>query len=464
MTGKGVTIDIGKRPEGSGNQKVEKDTKGYYYESGKVRVNLTDDWFPDPEGTYRKLTHSLKDGNIESIVHKGSALSGLTGLESHTSVSVLYWSSNYQNPLLIQLGNDENEYYTTSDGSTWTNANINTTTLKSKLDKENCTKNGAHIINLTEKSNGNYRCPNGCKTNIQVSYNSSYGGITFYQPTIGSNTFSVTSFKDGSNWQLGLPSLKSVSQIKVDWKASGETNPLLYFYHQSRPYRYFRRSSSDSNTWIEVSLANAHPNGQTPQIPLDLSKSSGITYDGGGSKINITVLRSHIGEGYYGYQYSLRGASFTVESVTHNGTLLTGISFQGTLISVSGYYYGGKNPTDQSNILLIEVVASGNSKYSYYQKKNKSSNEWTELDRSGKRLVDEALKVILINLKKLKETLDKLDQLEARLEKLNKKLNESHNTGVLAGSSVGTGLGGAGLGALAVWKGPALIARLITRL
>ncbi|AFZ80579.1 hypothetical protein BEWA_034360 [Theileria equi strain WA] len=473
MTGNGVTIQIGYYP-GSGGQ-VKQDGGGYYYDSdGNGRVNLTDEWFPDPEGIYRKFTHTPEDGCTIGDIRKGRILSEITSLEKYSSVSVYYWSQDHacSKPLIIQLGEGNSSvYYTISDGGdNWNNDSDSSIAndLRKKLDGRNCSRNNAHIIDLSNKgtsgSGKNYQCPSCSQQKLRVYKSSDSGGITFYSGR--GSMFSVTSFKDkgGNSWQAGFPSLKDVKEIKVYWNESGRKTPLLIVY-QSIPQRYFRRSSGNSNTWIRVSNADGLPNGGTPTITtLDLSSSSG-KYNDGSSSIDITVLRSHIGDGFYRYQYSLRGSLFEVTEIRHDQTPLTGIDSSDILTSISGFYYGGNTPTDQSNILLIEVVTSEN-KYSYYQK-DKDGTNWAELRRPGgyiSQLIGEPLKVTLINLKKLKETLDKLDQLSTQLQELERKLNESHNTGTLAGSSVGTGLGGAGLGGLAVWKGPALLAKLIARL
>ncbi|EKX73895.1 hypothetical protein BEWA_039330 [Theileria equi strain WA] len=467
-----VEIDISKH-SGSG---VDKDENGYYYiDKSGGRVLLTDDWYPDPEGIYRKFTHTPKGGSIGSIYHNGRTLSEIS-VASHKSVSVYYWSGDngFSKPLLIQLG-DGNNYYTDPEGgSTWSkDSGITTGTLRERLNKQNCTRNQVHVIDLSDKGKSGtptpYKCPS-CDNTRSIKVYSNYSGTTFYQPYRyrSGSSFSVTSFKDASTWELGLPSIKGVRNITVEWHKSGDKFPLIYYNQGGQ--KFFRRNSENENTWIEVSNANGHPTGTTPNLPLDLSKSSGITYSGGSSNISITVLRSHIGDGYYRYQYSLRGAPFKVNEIKHEGIPLTGISFQDALTSVSGYYYGGKNPTDQSNLLLIELVISGSNTYQYFYRRTKDADKWTEYYRSGQetsRLQGKDLIEKLNELKKLKETLKKLDkltELEAKLDQIKKELSESHNTSTLAGTSVGTGLGGAGLGALAVWKGPALIARLIARL
>ncbi|AFZ79827.1 hypothetical protein BEWA_026760 [Theileria equi strain WA] len=472
MSGKDKTveIEISKRPENVNG--VQKDKEGCSYEVGDGQVLLTDDWYPDPEGIYRRITHTPKDGwTISKIKNLQQNLNTFEGLEKHKSVSVYYWNSDYKKPLLIQLGTGDNDYYTTKNGdNNWNKSQgINPGTLREELDKQNCNKNNAHIIDLKEKDqDGNYNCPSGCNSQkINVSYSGNSYKTAFYSGR-GYN-FSVTSFKHNSSLQHGLPSLKDVREIRVYWYNSGK-NPLLYCYEQSRKQRYFRKNSGTSNTWIEVSNASVPSVPYYPNLAIDFSKSSGLMYNGGGTDIKIAVLLSHIGDGYYRCQYSLRGGLFMVNSVIYSSVQLTEISpsTEAHLISVSGFYYGVKNPKDLPMPILIEfVIKDAGTTYRYYQKLSEI-DDWKLLSRSGRtdQLVGEFLNLTLDKLKEFKDTLNKLNQSQAKVKELvelNKELAESSTT-TIAGSSVGSGLGGAGLGALAMWKGPALIARLITRL
>ncbi|AFZ79283.1 hypothetical protein BEWA_021310 [Theileria equi strain WA] len=321
MSKEGVIVDISKH-SGSGVGQIQSDDKGYYYESNGGRVNLTDDWYPDPEGTYRKLTHTPKGGKIGSINKGGTPQEGFPDLTGYTSVSVYYWSgdNSFSNPLLIQLGIG-NEYYTTNGRDSWDNDNqISTTNLKDKLNEQNCKKNKAHIVDLSKQGSGTpYECPSGCnRANIHV-YKSDSSGDTI---TYGHTITSVSGFKDGNTWQLGLPSIKGVNLIKVYWKASGETNPIFILYQTSRQ-RYFRRNAGGGNSWIEVTTSSKETL-RIHNLALDLSNTDG-TYSFGGANIKMAVLLSHIGDGCRKFEHSLRGGLFTVNGVSHGITKLVDI-------------------------------------------------------------------------------------------------------------------------------------------
>ncbi|AFZ80799.1 hypothetical protein BEWA_002060 [Theileria equi strain WA] len=377
-----VTIDINNRPGGG----VEKDDKGYYYESdGGGIVNLTSAWYPELEGTYRKLTHTPKNGQKISTINKGGTpQEGFTDLSSYSSVSVYYWSGDngFSKPLLIQLGTGDNECYTTTNGNNWgKDSGITSGNLREKLNKQNCGKNKAHVVDLSQKKNNhNYQCP-GCQIQrINVFY-SSIASIISSTHSIG-RSISVTSFKNSDTWQRGLPSLKDVSTVMVYWNGYGNT-PLI-IAQQAGKQRFFRKNKDYVNSWIEVSTGqNDLPDGETPTLAtLDLSRPAG-TYNDGVGNINVTVRNGSIGDGYWRYQYSLCGGLFKVTQVSHNNALLTGVSSQDPLYSISAYYYA--DILDLEKLLLIELRSSGSSKYTYvyFHRSSKAADEWSNYPESG---------------------------------------------------------------------------------
>ncbi|EKX73358.1 hypothetical protein BEWA_054140 [Theileria equi strain WA] len=152
---KPVTVDISRYPGGLGDQVKQDDKGGLYYEIGG-KVLLTDEWFPDPEGTYRKITHTPKDGQNISKISKGGQDQILSpgNLSQYSSVSVYYWGQDHHcsKPLLIQLGSGNEYYKYVSSGNSWNkDGSITSSTLREKLDKQNCSRNKAHIINLEER-------------------------------------------------------------------------------------------------------------------------------------------------------------------------------------------------------------------------------------------------------------------------------------------------------------------------
>ncbi|AFZ79437.1 hypothetical protein BEWA_022850 [Theileria equi strain WA] len=434
---KPVTIDISKH-SGSGGQ-VQNDGRGYFYNSDGGTVLLTDEWYPDPEGIYRKFTHRPRDGKISKINKGGASQTGFPSLDKYPSVSVFYWSGDntFSNPLLIQLGIG-NEYYTTNGRDSWDNDNqISTTNLKDKLNEQNCKKNKAHIVDLSQKQDNStpYECPS-CIQKIPRVYKSDSSGDTI---TYGHTITSVSGFKDGNTWQLGLPSIKGVNLIKVYWKASGETNPIFILYQTSRQ-RYFRRNSDNENAWIEVTTSSKETL-RIHNLALDLSNTDG-TYSFGGANIKMAVLLSHISDGYSEFEHSLRGGLFKVTEIKHGTTQLSGISSSNDkLDSISAYYYG--DSPNLPNLLLLELRSQGGKNYNYFHRATKDPLTWSPYlgsgGRTGKQLVGSSLKQTLDELKKIQFPEPSKDA-----------------TTIIVGSSVGsglggTGLGGTGLGGLGAW-------------
>ncbi|EKX73061.1 Cytosol aminopeptidase family, catalytic domain containing family [Theileria equi strain WA] len=399
-----------------GGDNVQQDENGYFYNSDDGQVNLTEDWYPDPEGIYRKFTHTPKGGSIKEILHKGSALSGIN-LSSHTSVSVYYWTldTDYSQPLLIQLGEGINEYYIRSNDDNWTKYH-DSNSLQKDLDKQNCTRNRAHIVLISDKSDG-YQCP-GCDTQKINVLTSSPSGYNSHRHSIGySSSISVTTFKDDKNGQVGLPPVKDAQYVIVYRRKSGDTNPLLIYYKQDEE-KWFRRNTSDGNTWSEVSKDKkpTNPNEDTdgkikdllqlseyhPQITLDLSTSA-TNYSDSNTGIHITVRSSPVEGGYSEFEHSLFGGLFTVKSVMHGTTPLTGITSDGQLDSVTAYYYGD-HPSEEKRLLLVELRSRGGIKYQYFHRETKDAKDWKEYsisDQESTRLQGKYLKTELDKLKKV---------------------------------------------------------------
>ncbi|EKX72442.1 hypothetical protein BEWA_049090 [Theileria equi strain WA] len=209
-----VTIDMGYYP---GGNNIEVDSKGrYYYKSDNKEVILKKEDYPIKYGPYKKLTHTLQGVGIKSIAHNGVPQTvfpdNISGWES---VTVYYWSgdTNHNQPLLLELKptTGSHSYYALNTDrnkwSTWKKDTDAAGTLRERLNKQNCKKNGAHIMDLSRR--GSYQCP-GCVCEwIAVSslpvplYN--YKRFKHY---ISSANTSITRFKDNENDQVGLPSIK----------------------------------------------------------------------------------------------------------------------------------------------------------------------------------------------------------------------------------------------------------------
>ncbi|EKX72415.1 hypothetical protein BEWA_048820 [Theileria equi strain WA] len=404
--GEGVTVNISRYPREPKDQAVKQNGLRYYYDSDNGTVLLTDGWYPDLEGTYRKFTHTPKGGSIKEILHNGKPLSKFDGLESHTNISVYYWSldNTCSKPLLIQLG-EGNEYYTTNNGSTWTKqGSMTADILKSKLDGQNCERNQAHIVDLSQKneksSSTYYNCLSCNKPKIRV-----YNGGHYYGHTV-SGSFPISGFKNAGTWQTGLSSLKTVSTIRVYWDRSAP-NLIVVQFQRGSTDRYFRKNARGGNSWIEVSADSSETalstTVTTPSVDLDLSNISGKPYTVGSTKVIVAVLDSYIGDGYLKHEHSLRGSLFNVRSVHHGTTPLTDITFSEKLESVSAFYYGVNNPTDLPMPLLVELAikTSNQTTHKYYQK-DKNGNNWTEYPGSGggTELDNDKLKAELEKLKK----------------------------------------------------------------
>ncbi|AFZ79442.1 hypothetical protein BEWA_022900 [Theileria equi strain WA] len=324
------------------------------------------------------------ESKIEAIKYKeGSNLTGFGGqLNTHSSVSVYYWSQDIDHgkPLLIQLGDSKDKYYKYSgSGDNWTNDPGASNNLRDSLDKQNCDRNKAHVVDLLYRSSTNYPCPViGCSTQIAVApanYGNDYYRSAHY---ISLSSISVSGFKDKDNWHTGLPSVKNLQKVLVYRKQSGD-NPLLICYQEVTGTKWFRRNIKSGNTWGEVCQDDRPTNPDTdkdnikkllqrndyyPQITINLSMPANEPYRDKTTNINITVRTSPIGDGYWTNVHSLRGGLFTLKSVVHNNLPLADIKSSENLESITVYYNGTDLKVER--LLLVEITSHNGDIHRYF--------------------------------------------------------------------------------------------------
>lgn len=245
---------------------------------------------------YIKCEHKPNNGaTIKAITYKRQPTTGLSDAGTHKSVTVYFWEWDlgYINPLLVKLGNDE-KYYLTSDSSTWTSEkHITSTTLRQKLDEQNCKRNQAHQVDLsqTHTKKNSYRClVSTCDVEISVQPRTP-SGLSNYWHTIDSiSKYSISKFFAGAVEQTGIPASKDITGISVYLYPQSSGTPLL-FYISSPVSKWFSKYIGDSDWKNEDSLTQA-PNTEdkipsniqnlqklsTPKVTIDVSRSDSSAY------------------------------------------------------------------------------------------------------------------------------------------------------------------------------------------
>ncbi|EKX74153.1 hypothetical protein BEWA_041910 [Theileria equi strain WA] len=257
---------------------------------------------------------------------------------------------------------------------------------------------------------------------------------------------SVSGFKNGGKWQRGLPSLKSVSGSVIRVYCDNSDQKPIAIAQQATTTYWFRRNTSDENAWTAVATAPNQASSalSTPSVDLDLSKMDG-KYNFGGTEIKMAVLLSHIGDGYYRYLYSLRGAPFKATEIKHGqGTTLSGIDTStNPLLSVSAYYLGDSPNLDK---LLLELRSQGGKNYNYFYRDKKDAPTWSPYlgsgGKTGKQLVGSSLKTELDKLKKTQFPDPPPDILQQILDFLNStsgKITEGVTGGLTTAGTLGYG-------------------------
>ncbi|EKX73044.1 predicted protein [Theileria equi strain WA] len=240
-------------------------------------------------------------------------------------------------------------------------------------------------------------------------------------------------------------------------------NPLLVYLYDEDNY-WLKRQRGDT-TWQSLygdaptkendpSIKPLLETLSTPKVAIDISQYAIESYNPTGNILYFKVESTDNPAGSDFWKFKHTGPEnkpFTIKRVYHGTTQLKGIDYPDKLLSISGFFSGKSS----SNIpLLVELVASGSSKYSYFHRVQKDGTNWTELTRSD----GETTRLESEDLKKELERLKKIHFPDPA------GLSEGAKAGIGAGSTVG---GGSAIG-FGFWKGPvvlrSIMSCLITRI
>ncbi|AFZ79739.1 hypothetical protein BEWA_025880 [Theileria equi strain WA] len=466
MSEEGVTIDIRKYP---GDTHVREDGKGGHYytnEDGK-RVNLAVEDYPDRDGTYTKFTHIPADGELGDIKYDGGFQIIIPAPTQGSNISVYYWKYDkiHYTPLVIQSTcEDTSVYYTTNNGLIWRkHGSIDANNLKKNLDEQNCERNRAHAMDISNRGSytrNPYNCPS-CKKYKIYSFIDLKSQCIVHD-IIGGSSF-ISRFFEGEVEQTGFTQLTGISDINVYWSKGPINKPLLIYFFMNKQHRYKRylgdtdwevETSLDKSPWINYpqdvqSLLNQYT---TPKVILDASYTdeNKATYKPRRNTLNFKVSKKDVYQTNY-LQYShfryeedseSESKPFKLKNIEHKGKLL-GISSEDLLTEVSVFYWNGD--AQHNKPLLVELVVSGRNKYTYYRKANFYAKAWSKItNQETNRLEDE-----------LKTTLDDL--------KIIHFPESSPDVVTIVGASLGT-VGTVITTVIGIWKWPAIMSFLITYL
>ncbi|AFZ80978.1 hypothetical protein BEWA_003860 [Theileria equi strain WA] len=489
----GVTIDIGKTPKNG--LKTENDSNNYHYEddSTRERVNVT--LVEKLSGTPGYITLTYTPHNSETKI-TGIKESGLNKNEFNTNitdskiVTVYYWSldNTFSNPLLVQFGEGGSSvyYYITGNGNTWkTESGISGSTLKDKLDKQNCKRNKAHTVDISKKNDTSrdikYNCPGcGSKPITVNKYGTDYATTDYscYYHYLPSGSGYISGLQDKVTEQTGIKFTDTISIVYVYHYPSGSDGiPLLIYLLGSR---WFERASIDSNNWTEVKKDKPGSIDEKGKIlkllraklltvTIDLGQTnadngvSGTYSDlpGGGEGKQIEVGRKDLGDGFVSFVHSVKGKTdFVAGDVKHNNDTLQGINKSFILQSVTAYYEGGFK---LDNLLMVRLEKkNGQDKYVYYSREDGGSR-WIPLyDQTGK--IDGSS--LTTKLYQSKNDLTKLYGIKSKLE-VKREGSYQYTVGVSAGIIAGIIIGiicAVASIAFVVWWKKRFIAKLIINL
>ncbi|AFZ80669.1 hypothetical protein BEWA_000740 [Theileria equi strain WA] len=374
-----------------GNDNIEIDIT---QRNAYANVTVTTDRSPKTkDGTvltgYIKITHILSSGfKISKITDSRNSINFDGFLNEVSTVSVFFWGTRLEKPLLVQLG-DKDEYYITTDGNTWAKNQEENTNLQNALDKQNCEKNSLHVVNIckTGMSGNAYICPSCQQKQIQLTPDRSKNGRYNYVIYSHTSISSLGNVRNGN--ETIFPAPADVKIISVYWY---NYYPLLLSYEVEENDIFKRRYYGDYDWVTENMFTKTIPvkpenirkileESSTPHVTLDVSHPIARLYKPAGNMLFFTVINALAeGSGFQGHKHVMTTTSlFTIKSLCYGTTKLNNITSNDKLTSVIAYY--PINNTGLNSLLLVELERkSGNPKSLYFQQKDGfDENNWEKL-------------------------------------------------------------------------------------
>ncbi|AFZ80409.1 hypothetical protein BEWA_032620 [Theileria equi strain WA] len=491
-------------------------TDGEYYADGTrsppkanptTQVHVTQYTY---ETVYKKCVHKLPGGKIRLLSTKTTFRSipfesPIYGSEySEAYVYFWEWDKTYINPLLVQLGND---YYITDNGGTiWTkHGDIASGNIREKLDEQNCTRNKAHIIDISQKGRFGrytfYPCPSCSYKKIKVlNYDATSDYSYFYHISDGY----ISRFTNNKTLQTGIKFPQANRQAFVYRYPSGPEGIPLLVRISGFASGWFERDPLDSNTWKQVSnpkligtnLAHNHESkilkllkGILPTVTIDIGHTNGLetsekstTYldpsEGSEDKERIKVKRKDLESDYVSFVHRVdKKDYFILGGIKHESTTLSDIPSNLVVKSVTAYYYGESDCTLEKLLMVCLEKKNGNPEnYAYYIREDeyKDGTGWTLDSQQNTELKDPELTQKLKDLKeklevKAKQLLQTRGAENARgpgsvdLQKIVQEIVKFfQKTSGKITASVTPGI--CGTIGVTIWKWPNILSFLITRL
>ncbi|AFZ80997.1 hypothetical protein BEWA_004050 [Theileria equi strain WA] len=494
---------------------------GIYYANGEnnapptnqnTQIKVTG---PSPiHKIYEKYTHtpggginSLRVLSTKGTNNKKMPFDPPVYEKKYSEVCVYYWTldKTFNNPLLVKLGNEDNYYKYAGSGNNWSKLdNITNDNLKQNLDRQNCSRNRAHQIDISKNTRGSYTCPGCTSKHIGVSTHGRDYSYYFHNISGGG---SICGFKDKDKDQIGITFTSIISNVYVYHYPKGSDGIPLLIYLPLSSSSWYQREYIDSHTWTKVGgnqLTSPFSGGTAAILNLLEAKLPTVTINIGQTNVNnggntntftykdtsgwstetIQITKQEINSEYTSFsQCVLNKKYFAVKNIKYNTTFLQGIPQNLVVKTVTAYYYKGRSNFTLDKLLLVELEKRGTDqkRYAYYSRGSGGST-WTIVYENT-----ELKDIELTNkLKELKKKLEDKAKQTTEVEGASGKNGERGGDGVTDPNSpsfvqqildfirskpaeIGGGVSGVlgvtgGLVGVAVWKGPALLAKLITRL
>ncbi|EKX72174.1 hypothetical protein BEWA_046380 [Theileria equi strain WA] len=369
--------------------------------NGEISITVSSSVY---DGAYKLYKHVRKDNDtirVLSAMHSDVNVPfdyPVYGTKC-SEVLVYYWEgdSSHTNPLLLELKqtlNTSQSYYRLSSGGTdkkWTPAGvINAGNLKDNLDKLNCEKNKAHVMDISKAESTTYNC-SGCGNTRITVVDSKITAEDYIKTTHKiENGDMIGKLASNGYGQDGINYTKDRNTVTVfRYPLSGE--PILLYYSGT-----WYKKAIKTNQWKEITNQKVPADDNStfdikkilldvyaPWVTINLDKTQYKEkyYE---EDLEITVEEGDDQNEYRKLTHVRRGGVFRVKAIVHHGSPLIGIESNEPLGSVSAYYYLLDGKKEGPLAIELSLKTSSGYKYDYYIE-DPHSGEWIPFSWDGKR-------------------------------------------------------------------------------
>ncbi|EKX72470.1 hypothetical protein BEWA_049370 [Theileria equi strain WA] len=389
MVGK-VTILIEKTDKNINKHESDGDRDQYKYNNGSITI--TKECNILGSSSYFILVHKPRvNSYIDAVKYNGNSLQTTASLQSYGSVHVYYWAGDEdrESPLAIGLMTRYvSTYYEIicKDQNILFNELSSSNELEDALDRQNCKRNNAHVLNIRQKDGISYKC-SACK-NVEIRLKCSKGsGYVEVTHTLSHNA-KIGTIVEGTHYAKGFDSgifTETSMAVYFSEVIESETPLIISFRNEEKYYtcdkeRGWKVAEGITSETLETDIPKQRCK-RTKTHRIELSRQSGYHCSICNAQIEVEEQKNYAQ--YNVYKQCTHDKDFSVSSFVFEETIQAGITLPKGIEYLHVYFY----PKESKSPVFVYIPYEDAYRYStavWYRKLYSDGNEWIIEERLPK--------------------------------------------------------------------------------